>query len=132
MYHYDHRDFEMVSRTFKRKEIESDIDRAEQRKREAIENADKYIAACQEQLRKIDETEFKRHIYVKRERNWAINKIQLFVGLLHYPDIEDGERFGWVELDTAKTFKGTERRQAREYAEQLAAEYGCEVKMEGF
>jgi len=130
MYHYERRDFDMVSRTYRSKDIEDDIARAEQKLKEGQENIGKYIAACREQLRKIASTEFKRHVFLKRQKNWATKHIQLFVGLLNYP--EDGEEFGWVEMDTERRFRGTERKKAREYAEQLATEYRCEVKMEGF
>ena len=129
MYYYERRDFDSVSRTYRQKDLEAEIVRAERKLKEGQENIDKYIAACREQLRKIDAAQFKKHVYLRRYKPW-LGKVDLFVGVCHYPDIEDGEKFSWTT--DSERFGGTERKAAREYARELASRYGCEIREEGF
>lgn len=127
---YGRQEFESVETTFRRETLDRLIIYAQDRLKNAAENVEKYIAACREQQQKIDRTEFKKVIILRRRQSYSTKKIELIAYLLTYPDIERGERRGW-DMDTRK-FTGTERKAAREYARELAAEHGCEIREEGF
>lgn len=57
------------------------------------------------------------------------NRIYCEVGVMRYPDIEDGFRCEWTVEGTGKVFTGREKKAAKEYAYRLADEYDCEVNV---
>ena len=128
-YHYE---ITAVARNYNEQSIRQSIDYAERCLQEIIENHKQFIAACWEQLKKIEDTPFKQYVYFKRHRNIYVKNIYLHVGVRKYPAIEGGEKLSWTLADTAKLFGGKEHKDAREYAERLAAQYGCEIREEVF
>jgi hypothetical protein len=97
-------------------------------KYEAEENLDRFMRACLEQKRVINNTTIKGFVYFSRRTEYGTNRVKYEAGVMNYPDIENGFRYQWTEVETGYAFGGREKKKAREYAEQLAAEYGCEIR----
>jgi hypothetical protein len=126
-YHYE---ITAVARNYNEQSIRQSIDYAERRLQEIIENHKQFIAACWEQWKKIENTPFKQYVYLKRRQHYSTKRIEFYTGVFKCPDIENGESYGYTVM--SRRFTGMEYKGAREYAERLAAQYGCEIREEGF
>jgi len=130
--YYGREERDRIARQYNAASVKGEIEYVKSRLREITANYEEYIAACKRQLEIIATTEIKRRVYFKRRQNYGTKRIEIHVGVQEYPAIEGGEKLGWVLMDTAEIFGGKERKAAREYAERLAAQYGCEIWEEGF
>ena len=128
MYYRDSQEFQAIKQQYNLKRVEDEYNRAMIHKYEAEENLDRFMCACIEQKRVINSTTIKKYVYLNRCREYSSNRITYGVGLMNFPDIENGSRYQWTEAETGKVFSGREKKQAREYAEHLAAEYRCEIR----
>jgi hypothetical protein len=130
--HYGREEHDRITRNYNAASVKSEIEYVKSRLREITANYKEYIAACKKQLETIAATEIKQFVYLKRRQNYGTKRIDLYVGVQKYPAIEGGEKLAWTPAGTAEKFPGTKRKAAREYAEKLAAQYGCEIREEGF
>jgi hypothetical protein len=128
MYYRDSQDFQAIKQQYNLKRVQDEIIRTRTHVAEIIQNLDKYIEACNAQVDVIAETTIKKYVYLNRCREYSSNRITYGVGVMNFPDIENGFRYQWTEAETGKVFSGREKKLAREYAEQLAAEYRCEIR----
>ena len=128
MYYRDYQDFENLKRQYNLKRVENEIARTRLHKTEIAANLDKYLEACFRQIEVIEWTAIKKYVYFRRCKEYGTNRVKYEVGVMNYPDIENGFRYQWNEPGTSKDFGGREKKQAREYAEQLAAKYRCEIR----
>ncbi len=128
MYYRDTQDFETIKKEYKQDRVVGEIDRTKQHLREVIDNLAEYIAACETQLDVIAGTKIKKFVYFNRRTEYGTNRVKYEVGVMNYPDIDNGFRHQWTEEETGKVFSGREKKLAKEYAEQLAADYICEIR----
>jgi hypothetical protein len=128
MYYRDSQDFQLIKQQYNLKRVEDEIVRTRTHLFEVVENLQHYIEACHAQIDVIAVTKIKKYVYLNRRTEYSTNRIKYEVGAINYPDIENGFRYQWNEPGTSKDFGGREKKQAREYAEHLAAEYGCEIR----
>jgi len=128
MYYRDYQDFENLKRQYNLKRVEDEYWRTAKHLVEVVENLKRYKAACVEQKNLINNTVIKQFVYFNRRTEYGTNRVKYEVGVMNYPDIENGFRYQWNEPGTSKDFGGREKKQAREYAEQLAAKYRCEIR----
>jgi hypothetical protein len=128
MYYRDSQDFQAIKQQYNLKRVENEIARTRTHLFEVVENLQHYIEACHAQIDVIAVTKIKKYVYLNRRTEYSTNRIKYEVGVMNYPDIENGFRYQWNEPGTSKDFGGREKKQAREYAEQLAAKYCCEIR----
>ncbi len=128
MYYRDYQEFESIKKQYNAERVADEISRAELHKLEIAENLDKFIDACSEQLRIINDTKITKHVYFRRTTDYRTNHVRYEVGVMNSPQVENGFRYEWGEKDTGQVFGGREKKQAREYAEELAKQYGCEIR----
>jgi hypothetical protein len=128
MYYRDTQDFEAIKQQYNSSRVMDEYRRARIHKAEVIENLDKYMRACIEQKRVINSTIIKRFVYFNRRTEYGTSRVKYEVGVMNYPDIDNGFRYQWTEEGTGKVFSGREKKLAKEYAEQLAADYICEIR----
>lgn len=128
MYYRTTQDFEAIKQQYDWKRVADEISRTMQHREEIADNLNKYIEACNAQVDVIALTKIKKYVYFRRCNDYSTNRVKYEVGVMNYPNIENGFRYQWNEPGTSKDFGGRERKQAREYAHQLAATYKCEIR----
>ncbi len=127
MYYKDHQDFENLKRQYNTDRVIEEYKRANIHKAEVIENLEKFMTACIEQKRLINSATIKKYVYFSRRTEYRTNRIYYEVVLMKYPDIERGQAYQWTVEGTGKIFTGREKKAAKEYADTLAKEHGCEI-----
>jgi hypothetical protein len=88
-----------------------------------------YAAAAKAQLEVIKNTKFRKVVYLGREH--FTTRVEFYVGLRLIPDIPGGDRTHYPVLHSRR-FKGNERKQAFEYADQLVKEHDAVLEKIGF
>ena len=128
MYYRDSQDFENLKREYNSSRVMNEITRTKKHWIEITENFRQYIEAAEAQLEIIKQTTIKCRVYFERRTNYPTNRVIYEVRLVKYPYIESGPRYQWTEEGTFKAFGGRGKKAAREYAESLAKEHGCEIR----
>ncbi len=128
MYYRDRQDFDNLKIQFNRERVMDEINRTHLHKSEVAENLNKFIAECWEQIEKIGNTQITQYVYCRRRNNYHTNRVEYEAGVRNQPRVENGERYEWPEPGTFKMFSGREKKAAREYAEELATKYNCEIR----
>ena len=128
MYYRDYQDFENIKKQYNHELVMDEITRAKIHKHEVEENLDQFINECWKQIEVVEKTKIKQYIYFRRTTDYRSNHVQYGVGVMNSPQIENGRQYEWNEKDTCKVFSGREKKAAREYAEELAGKYGCEIR----
>jgi len=98
---------------------------------------EQYISQIKADLNGLNQTEYKSVVVFRRNINSYSKKVEYFVWLEKRPQIvgiEDPSVRESLLLPTSKhlCFRGGAKKTAREYAEELAGEYGAEIEMVGF
>ena len=128
MYYRDYQDFENIKKQYNHERVMDEITRAKIHKAEVEENLDKFINECWKQVEVIEKTTITRYVYYRRRTEYGTNHVKYEVGLMNSPDIENGFWYEWSEPGVGKVFGGKEKKAAREYAEELAIKYNCEIR----
>ena len=122
-------DFKDIELHYDRDYVERRIKYAQAYMERMRQNVEDYIAACRERLQVIEGVEILHHVYLRREQGCYTKRINYYVGVFYYPAIENSKRYGWME--DRRTFSGRERKDAEEYAIQLARKHKCLLVKEG-
>ena len=128
MYYRDHQQFVELKRQYQRERVQSEIENTERHIVEVNENLNNYIAACKDQLNVIDNTTITKYVYFNRTTDYHTNMVKYEVGVRCCPDVERPHLCEWTERNYSKVFGGREKKQAQEYAKQLAVETGYELR----
>ena len=128
MYYRDSQDFQAIKQQYNSDRVMDEYQRTKTHKCEVMENLEKFMSACIEQKRVINNTKIIKYVYFRRRTEYSTNRIRYEVGVMNYPDIENSFRHEWAEPDTGKAFGGREKKLAREYAEELALKFNCEIR----
>ena len=128
MYYRDYQEFESIKKQYNYERIMDEINRAKTHKVEVKNNLDKFINECWNQAEVIKNTKIIKYVYFRRTTDYRTNRVKYEVGVMNSPQVENGFRHEWPEKDSCWVFGGREKKQAREYAEELAAQFGCEIR----
>ncbi len=128
MYYRDSQDFQAIKQQYNWKRVADEISRAKIHQAEIMENLEKYIEACNAQVDVIATTTIRKYVYFRRTTDYRTNRIRYEVGVMNIPLVENGRRYEWTEKGTSKAFGGREKKLAREYAEELALKFNCEIR----
>ncbi len=128
MYYRDYQEFESIKKQYNAERVNDEIARAKTHILEVTKNLEEYIYTCNNQLAVIRCTKISKYVYFRRTTDYRSNRVQYGVGVMNSPQIENGRQHEWNEKGTSHVFGGREKKQARQYAEELAKQYGCEVR----